>query len=68
MADKPAKRFRIGNVSATVWRNESTDKSFYTVNFQRSFKDGDEWKNTDGLNHGDLLNVAMLATRAESSI
>jgi hypothetical protein len=34
----------------------------------RMFKDGDEWKDTDQLGTGDLLNAAKLLERAEQFI
>ena len=62
--NKPEAKFRVGFVTATVWKNDN----FYTVNLQRSYKDGDEWKNTDQLGHGDLLNAARVLERAEDFI
>ena len=61
---KPAKKFRIGFVTVTVWKNDS----FYNVTLARSYKDGDEWKDGDSLGHGDLLNAARALTRAEQWI
>lgn len=64
--NQPAAKFRIGNVTATVWKN---DGGFYSVNLQRSYKDdAGDWQNTDGLGHGDLLNAAKLLNRAEAFI
>ena len=69
MSDKPAKKFRIGSVTATVWANENGDgRKFYSVNVSRSYKDGDEWKNADSFPHGDLLNLGRVAARAENWI
>ena len=68
MADAPVKRFRIGNVTASVWKNEGTEKSFFNVTLRRSYKDGDDWKDSDSLAHGDLLNASMVLTRAEAWI
>jgi hypothetical protein len=63
---KPIKKFRVGGVSAAVWKNND---DFYSVTLQKSYKDeGGEWKNTDSLNHGDLLNAAKALERAESYI
>ncbi len=68
MSDKPVKKFRIGNLTVNVWKNEGTERPFYTVDIQRSYKDGDEWKNTTSLNHADLLNAARLFQKAEGWI
>lgn len=64
MAGQPAAKFRIGLVTATVWRNEN----FYNVTLVRSYKDGPDWKETDSLGHNDLLNAAKVLQRAEEYI
>lgn len=63
-ANQPAAKFRLGYVTATVWKNDE----FYNVVLVRSYKDGDDWKETDQLNAGDLLNAAKVLERAESFI
>ena len=66
--DKPVKRFRIGLVQAAVWKNEGTSQPFFNVTLQRSYKDGEEYKNSDSLGAGDLLNAAKVLCRAEAWI
>jgi hypothetical protein len=69
MSNAPAKKFRIGFVVATVWRNDNNGKPFYTVQLQRQYKDGDgNWKAGDNLNHDDLLNASKVLARAEGWI
>ncbi len=63
-ANQPAAKFRIGFVTATVWQNER----FYNVVLSRSYKDGEDYKDTDQLGAGDLLNAAKVLTRAEEWI
>ena len=67
---KPETKFRIGALSATVWKNETDGgRSFYSVDISRGYKDDDdEWKQTSRFSAGDLLNVAKLADRAEAWI
>ncbi len=62
---KPAAKFRLGFVTATVWLNQ--DK-FYNTVLTKSYKDGDEYKDTDQLGAGDLLNAARVLQRAEDFI
>jgi len=65
----PVRRIRIGQVTASVWKNDGSERAFYTVTLQRSYKDGDgTWKNGDNFNHDDLLNAAKVLERAESWI
>ena len=68
MADKPAHKCRIGFVTATIWENQSNGNAFYTVTMSRSYKDGEDYKETDNLGHSDLLNAAKVLTRAEDWI
>lgn len=66
MSDKPVKKFRIGFVTATIWKNQGTERAFYTVDVSRTYKDGDELKNTSSMGHADLLNAVRVLTRAEA--
>jgi hypothetical protein len=63
-ATQPAAKFRLGFVTATIWLN---DKHYNTV-LSKSYKDGDDYKDTDQLSTGDLLNAAKVLTRAEEWI
>lgn len=66
MSDKPAAKFRIGALVATVWENEGNgDRKWYSVELTRSYKENDEYRSTNSLNSGDLLNGAKLLERAE---
>lgn len=62
--NKPATKFRLGYVTATVWKNDD----FYNVNLSRTYKDGNDYKETDQLGQGDLLNAAKVLQRAEEWI
>ena len=62
--NQPVVKFRIGSVTATVWQNE---KHFNTV-LSKSYKDGDEWRVTDQLGHGNLLNAVRVLQTCEDYI
>ena len=68
MSDKPAAKFRIGYVTATVWKNETNGSTFHNVTLARTYKDGEELKDTNSLGHSDLLNAARVLQRAENWI
>ena len=57
---QPAAKFRLGYVTATVWRNDD----FFNTVLSKSYKDGDEWKDTDQLGTGDLLNAMKVLEQA----
>jgi hypothetical protein len=55
MAQKPAKKIQLGSIRATIWENAS-DKgaSWFNVELTRSYKDGDEFKDSTSFSHNDL--------------
>lgn len=63
--NKPVANFRIGNVKAAVWRNDS---GHFNTTFVRSYKQGDSWVDGDSYGSQDLLNLAKVAERAEQFI
>lgn len=67
---KPAKTFRAGALSVSVWPRRHNDVTFYSATAQRAYKDdkADEWKYTDSLNRDDLPIVASLLNQAFSWI
>lgn len=64
MAKQPVAKFRLGNVTATIWHNDK----FYSTVLSKSYKDGDEWKETDQLGSGDLMNAVRVLQRAEEFV
>lgn len=62
--NQPAAKFRLGYVTATVWRNDD----FHNVVLSRSYKEGDDWHETDQLGVGDLMNAVRVLQRAEDFI
>lgn len=63
-ANQPAAKFRLGFVTATVWLNGE----HHTTVLSRSYKDGEDWKDTDQLSSGDLMNAVRVLQRAEEYI
>lgn len=65
----PAHKFRISNLSVTIWRNTSEKGTWYSVTPSRSFRQGDEtWKETDSFGYDDLLTMAKLLDEAHTWI
>lgn len=68
-AKLPEKKFRIGPISATIWKNQ-TEKNgsiveYRTVSFERSYqnKNGD-WANTNSLRVNDLPKAVLVLQKA----
>ncbi|PYG53443.1 hypothetical protein [Rhizobium sp. UGM030330-04] len=71
MSDKPIKSFKDYPVEVAVWANQTSDdepKTFYSVTVERTYKDGDEYKKTHGLNGRDCLKAAHLLGLAHEEI
>jgi len=63
--NKPVKQFRIGLISAAVWRREAGGNTFHSVTIDRSYKDEDgNWQRTNSYDVGDLFIVKLLAEKA----
>ena len=62
--NQPAAKYRVGYVTATVWKNGD----YFNAVLSKSYKDGEEWKDTDQLSHADLMNAVLVLKRAEQFI
>ena len=65
---KPVHEIRFGAIKAAIWENTLADGARHTVTFTRSYKSGEEWKNTDSYWRDDLLLLAKVANEAHSWI
>jgi len=65
---KPVKVIRLRGVSASIFANQAKsdgrDITFHKVSLQRSYKDGDEWKQTSSFGRDDLPIVNLVLKRA----
>jgi hypothetical protein len=67
--NKPAHRIRSGVIEVAVWRNESEKGgTWYSVTMSRSYKQGEEWKQSDSFGQDDLLVLAKLLDMAHTWI
>ena len=60
----PEMKFRAGAVSATIWRNESENGSYSTVQIERSFKKDEKWQSTGTLMLNDLPKAVLALEKA----
>jgi hypothetical protein len=61
---QPVHKIRHGAVSASIWRQETEKGSLFNVTFQRSYKEGEAWKNSTSFGRNNLLVVSLIAARA----
>ena len=66
--NKPVETVRYGAISASIWRHESDNGTWFNVTFSRSYKDGKEWKHADSFGRDDLLTLAKVASEAHTRI
>ena len=66
---KPLNKLRIGLMYATVWQRITAEGTFYSVSFERRYRDSEgNWKSTHSYNAEDLLALAKLADMAHTEI
>jgi hypothetical protein len=67
-SSKPVAKLRLGRISAAIWKNDTDKGPLFNVSFQRSYKEGDEFKNSQSFGRDDLLVLAKLADQAHTKI
>ena len=68
-SNKPIDKIRIGRVTVNIWNNPSEKGDFYSVTFERNYKDeGDTWKSSQSFRRDDLLELAKAADKAHDWI
>ena len=67
-AKKPAHTIRSGALTVTIWKNKGDKGPWYSAIPSRSYKQGEEWKQTDSFGQDDLLLLAKLLDMAHTWI
>jgi len=59
--DEPAKKWRAGVITLSMWENKFEDKIINSFTMQKSYKDkNDEWQNKGSFNLYDLPKLTSL--------
>jgi hypothetical protein len=70
--NRPVHVVRFGTVKAAVWRNMvdmgNASRPMYNVTVSRSYKDGEEWKDSSSFGPEDLLPLAKALDEAHTFI
>ena len=65
----PVAKIRIGSLTASIWEQVTKKGRFFTVSFERSYKDAqDQWANAYTFGSQDLLTLRKLADLAHTKI
>lgn len=68
-AKPPVAKLRLGLLNANIWQRTTEDHTFYSVSFERRYRDAQgNWQSTHSYNSDDLLSLAKLADQAHSWI
>ncbi len=54
MKNKPAHEIRNGGIKVTIWLNDDQGKTRHSLNVSRSYKVGEEWKQTTSFHKSHL--------------
>ena len=70
--NRPVHSFRYGAVRAAIWKREvdlgNNSRPMYSVTFRRSYRDGNQWKDSASFGVDDLLALAKAANDAHTFI
>ena len=68
----PVHTIRYGTIRAAIWKREvdlgNNSRPMYSVTFTRSYKDGNEWKDSASFGPDDLLTLAKIADEAHTFV
>lgn len=67
-ARRPVFNAKYGAVEAAVWQNDGQKGAWFATTFKRSYRDGEEWKESDSYGERDLLSLARCALDAQAFI
>jgi hypothetical protein len=65
---KPVHKIRDGAIEVSIWKNDGEKGPWFSVSHRRSYKQGDEWKESDSYGEDDLLPLAKLIDLAHTWI
>jgi hypothetical protein len=65
---RPVHEIRLGRIKAAIWENEVQNGIRHNVTFQRIYKDGDQWRQSESFGRDDLPLVMKVADLAHTWI
>lgn len=66
--NKPARTLRHRNIKAVIWRNESDKGPWYSIEFVRTYKDGEDYRDATSFSGDQILVVQHLAAKAFDAV
>jgi hypothetical protein len=62
--NQPRATIRDGALKATIWKNFGENGTFYSVDFSRTYKQGEAYKDSHSFSGSEPLQLARLAHKA----
>ena len=60
----PEKKFRVGLIQATVWKNQGDKGEYKTVSFEKRYQKDGEWKSSNSFTGDELARAIVVLTKA----
>lgn len=67
-AQPPVAKVRIGAITGSIWERKTEKGTFYSVTFERRYRDGETFKSSHSYNADDLLALGKVADLAHTKI
>ncbi len=67
-SNRPVHEIRHRSLRAAIWKKQTAKGVIYDVSVARSYKDGDEWRDSHSFGYDDLMNVTKLLFDAHSFV
>jgi hypothetical protein len=67
-AQPPVAKVRIGLITGSIWERKTENGTFYSVTFERRYRDGETFRSSHSYNADDLLVLGKVADLAHSRI
>ena len=64
----PIHTVRFGSVKAAIWQNETSNGHMYNVTVSRTYRDGEQFKDSSSFGPDELLTLAKALDEAHSWI
>jgi hypothetical protein len=65
----PAAKVRVGLITGSIWERKAEKSVFYTVTFERRYKDGEgNWQTSHSYDAADILTLAKVADLTHTKI
>ena len=65
---RPVEEIRVGTIKGLIWRNEGPTGEWFSVTFERLYRENGEWRTSTSFGEHDLLVVAKVADHAHTQL